>query len=126
LRKLGKRVAEQQLLLDQVRLQLPPDLAAHCQAAVRNPGRLAVYADSPAWASRLRYLVPELAERFGIPTGHIQVRVLAPPLRRHGDTPERKIKRLSERNRRMLIEVAEGCSDLELKAALRRLAGAEA
>mgnify|MGYP003574253172 CR=1 FL=1 len=126
LRQLGNRIAEQQSLLDRIRQQLPSDLAKHCQAAVRDADQLALYTDSPAWASRLRYLGPALtsqlrADRRAI--RKIRVRVLAIGSQGLPSTPVRKAKRLSEENRRMLLEVADGFPEPGLRAALRRLAG---
>lgn len=125
LQQIGKRLAEQQSLLDRVRQQLPADLASHCHAAVPDGDRLTVYTDSPAWASRLRYFGPELESllRSGRRTlREVRIRVLAVDSKVSRNSPARKTKRLSEENRRMLIQVAEGLSEPSLRAALRRLA----
>jgi len=122
LRQLGRRLAEQRLLLDEVRLQLPADLAERCRAAVLGPAGLTLYTDSPAWASRLRYLTPKLAERLPQGRRDVRVRVLAIPAQKARETRPRKVRRLSEEDRRTLLEVADACSEPRLSAALRRLA----
>lgn len=126
LQRIGKRLAEHQSLLDRVRLKLPPELAGHCQAAVPDGNRITLYTDSPAWASRLRYLAAELESELGTggrTVSQVRVRVLAmPPAETSLKLPEHKAKRLSEENRRLLLKVAEGLSEPTLRAALRRLA----
>jgi hypothetical protein len=125
LRQLGARLSQQRALLEQVRLQLPEYLAPHCQAVVFEAGRLTLYAASPAWASRLRYLVGELKQGLGSRiTGLREVRVrvigadiLPPP----GPDPE-PIRPLSTRNRAILRETAEALQDPGLSQALLRLA----
>jgi hypothetical protein len=125
LQQIGKRLEEHESLLERVRQQLPSDLASHCRAAVPDGDRLTLYVDSPAWASRLRYLVPELESRLRSgrrAVRQVRVRVLAVATDALPNLPERKAKRLSEENRRMVLKVAEGLSEPSLRAALRRLA----
>jgi len=43
---------------------LPPDLAPHCRAVVERDRLLIIYVDSPAWATRFRFLAPQLAKRM--------------------------------------------------------------
>jgi len=126
LRQLGHRLAEQQSLLERIRRQLPSDLAKHCLAAIGDADQLTLYTDSPAWASRLRYLGPELTSQLRVDRRtirKIRVRVLAISPRELPGPPARKARRLSEENRRMLLEVADGFPEPGLRAALRRLAG---
>jgi phytoene dehydrogenase-like protein len=125
LQQIGKRLAEHQSLLDRVRQQLPSDLASHCLAVVPDGDRITLYTDSPAWASRLRYLAAELESqlRSGKQTvRQVRVRVLAVTFDALATPSPRKAKRLSAENRRMLLNVAEGLSEPSLRAALRRLA----
>ena len=125
LRRLGTRLEQQRALLEQVRRQLPEYLAPHCQAAVFDAGRLTLYAASPAWASRLRYLGGELKRGLrsdikGLSEVRIRVvgaDILPPP----GPKPD-PARPLSAQNREMLRTTAEGLRDPGLSAALRRLA----
>ncbi len=125
LRQLGARLSQQRAFLERVRRQLPEYLAPHCQAAVFEAGRLTLYAASPAWASRLRYLAGELKQGLGSGfTGLREVRVrvigadiLPPPSPNH-----EPVRPLSTRNRAILRETADGLQDPGLSEALRRLA----
>ena len=125
LRRLGDRLAQQRALLDQVRRRLPEYLAPNCRAAVFDAGRLTLYAASPAWASRLRYLAGELQKGLGRDIRglrEVRVRVLgADILPSRGPTPC-PARPLSAQNREMLLATAEGLRDPSLRAALRRLA----
>jgi len=47
-----------------VRALLPESLAAHVTGAVLHDDTVVVLVDSAAWASRLRFHAPELAERL--------------------------------------------------------------
>jgi hypothetical protein len=92
-------------------------------AAVLQGDRLTLFADSPAWGSRLRFMAPRVAgslrgEAPALRT--VKVRVLpgsAPPPRR-----PRAPARLSASSARILDEVAGDISDPGLRAALQRLA----
>jgi hypothetical protein len=125
LRRLGARLAQQRALREQVRQRLPDYLAPHCQAAVLDAGRLTLYAASPAWASRLRYLTGEL--KRGLQTDitglrEVRTRVIGgDALPRPGPKPD-PARPLSAQNREMLRATAEGLRDPDLRAALRRLA----
>ena len=44
---------------------LDTPLKAHCRVAAAGPGRLVLEADSPVWAQRLRFLLPDLGTHFG-------------------------------------------------------------
>ncbi len=123
-RVLLDRLSRNRELLAAVRALLPPDLAGHCVAALLDEGRLLLYADASAWASRLRFhsreLVRELA-RAGVPTGKINVRVLieAQPRR---SPPPRRVRRLSKKSAALIRQTAEHLPDPALAAALLRLA----
>ena len=125
LRRLEARLAQQRALLEQVRRRLPEYLAPHCQAAVFDAGRLTLFAASPAWASRLRYLAGELKQGLGGDIRglrEVRIRVMgADILPQPGPKPD-PARPLSAQNREMLRATAEGLRDSGLRAALRRLA----
>jgi hypothetical protein len=51
-----------------------PDLAAHTKPQAFDDGELVVAADSPAWATQVRLLAPDLLRRLGAELGHGVVR----------------------------------------------------
>jgi hypothetical protein len=72
---------EQEALLKQVRTLLPDPLNQHCRAAVLHDQFLILYADSSAWASRLRYFCRNLSRHLqqqGVIVQKISIRVLIP------------------------------------------------
>lgn len=60
LQSLAAETRAQQSQLDRVRRLLPGDLAPHCVAARVEGARLVIHAESPVWASRLRFMSAEL------------------------------------------------------------------
>lgn len=60
LQRIERELKAQKTLLTDVRQCLPADLAKHCAAAQLREGTLVLHTDSPAWATRLRYLAPQL------------------------------------------------------------------
>lgn len=108
----------------QVRACLPQDLAEHCQVAGIRDGCLHLFADSPAWAARLRFQEPQIIQawrRHG--SGELrktQVRVL-PQAQSPRDPVTRKLT-LTAANVQLLEQTARGIADSRLAQALRRLA----
>jgi hypothetical protein len=111
------------LLLTRVRKHLPPPLDGHCLAALVKKRQLILFVDSPAWASRLRYYSRDLKSqllREGMRVERISIRVMI------NDTPVQHkkpaaAKRLSPDNASLIRQTAEGISDEDLSAALKRL-----
>jgi len=60
LQRLEREIRVQQRLLADVRQCLPADLSQHCLSARLREDTLVLHTDSPAWATRLRYLAPQL------------------------------------------------------------------
>lgn len=81
-------------------------------------------ADSPVWATRIRYAVPALLERLegegDIPVREIQVRVGRARIAR--EPASRRARPLGEETARNLRETAEAVGDEALRSALLRLA----
>lgn len=105
---------------------LGPDLAAHCRVADFRDARLVLLADSPAWATRLRYHTNTLCEQFttaGVPVRELRV-IVRPP---SAPAPEPAARRappvLSGQAARSLEASADGIAHPPLADALRRLAG---
>jgi predicted nucleic acid-binding Zn ribbon protein len=66
-----------------------PQLAAHTRPETFEEGELTVSADSPAWATQVRLLAPQILRRLAEELGHgtvrhIKVRGPAGPQRKHG------------------------------------------
>jgi hypothetical protein len=122
--RLRGHVRDHQALLERVRSALPEPVAEHCAAVAVSGNRLVVFADSPAWGSRIRFLAPRIIQALsGGPTAArtVKVRILPAPEPR----PRRKARapaRLAATDARVLEQMAEGISDPDLRAALKRLA----
>ena len=119
------RLAEQKALLEQLRAIMPLSMAEHCIWAVHNRnGILVLMADSPAWASRLRYLSTKLSQKLrqiGYPVTRIQVKVTIlnnPPIQQK---IMRRANTLSLSNAKILNSIAESVDDEKLSTALMRL-----
>lgn len=90
LKRLELEISAQKALLARIRLSVPDDLALHCAAAQIQGRQLVLHTDSPAWATRLRYIAPQLLSllRPDYPSmSEIKIKVLihrsaAPPPRR--------------------------------------------
>lgn len=113
--------------LDQILAELlGPPLAGHCHVANIKADTLVLHADSPAWASRLRFMAPELAgpmarHAHGASLRHVRVVVRAPVQAPTPLHPSAKA-RLSQRSADLLRATADDEPDPGLKKALRRLA----
>lgn len=102
---------------------LPADLAPHCRAVVDHGRQLVIYVDSPAWATRFRFMAPALSRALG-PRGsepRITIRIL--PESRTEQVPMPAAVR-STRGASTVQAVAESMQDTPLARALARLAGA--
>ncbi len=55
-----RRVREQQDLKDWTRARLPPELAVYVTEILEKEGELTLFAQSAAWAGRLRYAIEDL------------------------------------------------------------------
>ena len=125
-REIGRLLEEtrqQAEITEQIRRRLPESLRPHLVAARLHRGELLLYADSPAWSSRLRYLSRDLKRQLqgrGQGVRGLRVRVALGNF----TTPGKKarIRRLSPANARLLEQTADHTTSPELAAALRRLA----
>lgn len=116
---------KQGALLAQLRERLPDDLAAALRSASLDRGCLRLGVAGGAWATRLRFLVPQLQRRLeGWPHGPVEtidVRVsvpagVGPSIAQAAPAP------LSDASREHLEAVAQSAVDPRLAAALRSLA----
>ena len=120
---LGKRLSDYDALCRQVRESLPPPVDQQLKAAVLQAGTLSLFAESPVWASRLRYAIPQLQRQLakrGLAVERIRTRILpgngAKPLK-----PKRKHLSLSRESGEVLRQTAAAIDDEQLKEALLKL-----
>jgi hypothetical protein len=109
-------------LLCRVRDLLAPGARAHCIQAANVDGTLKLTVDSAVWATRLRYLAPELAQALAV-IGITAVQVRASP-RAHQparQTP-RRVDRLTPMVVDHLLDAADHMADAGIAEVFRRLA----
>lgn len=115
------------MLLD----RLPPAFQPHCRVAAIVRQTLILHADSPAWASKLRYYCPQLpAELCQLADfsqlNDLRIKVVPPELLQASRQTSPAIRRsLPPSAARLLREVAATTPSAPLKAALLRLATRE-
>jgi hypothetical protein len=122
LQRLASEIRAQQRLLADIRRCLPADIGRHCLSAHIRDDVLVVHLSSPAWATRLRYLAPQLVEvlRPEYPAlRRIQSRLLIEPSARPG--AERPGARHSAQAADIIHGSAEHASDPGVRDALQRL-----
>ena len=109
-------------LLTQVRDLLAPAARPHCIAVSVTDGNLTVTVDAAVWATRLRYLAPELAQGLAF-AGITAVKVRARPRERG---PRRQsVKHLTKLTPAVadhLMTAAEHTADAGIAEVFRRLA----
>ena len=123
--ELVQQARENRRSTEQVRRQLPAELARHVSGAQFEQGRLVLLTHSPVWASRLRYAEPGLRAALNH-AGEIRVKVLpsggaAPPRRRQ----RTRSAALSAKSAAQIRAIAATIEDPQLNQALLRLAGHE-
>lgn len=111
-----------------VRHTLTQPLQSHCKVANYRENILYLHVDSPAWATRLRFALPELTEalkknRDFSGLTQIQIhQVKSQPSARQNETKTPKRERLSKDTAEQLNCLADSVTDQKLASALRRLA----
>ncbi len=118
------KLQQNQGLLQQIQRLLPAQLNEHCVGLVEKPSQLILYADSSAWASRLRYFTRELQTKLNnkqLYFNKISVKIAIDNRRVIKKSSGRKARLLSARNSDQLQKVADHTHDQDLRAALMRL-----
>jgi len=121
----------QNSLAARVRDRLPESLRPHCLGAELHDGKLRITMDSPAWASRLRYLLPRLEDalkRLPMPEARsVDVRTGRPsrtsPAPGPGKPPRESSSGLSAESREHIRQSARCIPDPAIRRAFERLAG---
>jgi hypothetical protein len=106
-----------------LRAFLPPYLHDHVTLARLDSEGWVVQTDSPAWAARLRYILPNLrqplGEKLGIEVPPPQIRIAPPEV--PSPPPSRRMI-ITDNTVKTLEEAAQQFSDPRLSAAVMRLA----
>lgn len=122
------------VLLNQVRLlnqittvirnALPEPLSIHCQAANVEDNALVIGCDSPIWAAKLRYQLPQVLrlvnEHPDLPA-FSQIRVRVQPCNKGITQPLHRRLIMPKHIGALITSVADCIDDPKLSAALRRL-----
>ena len=110
-------------ILQHVRRNLPPALAAQVGIATAQPPELALLAGSGAAGALLRQRVPDLVEKLAHAGWQFTgIRVLVQPRPSSGRPKKNIAKQLDSLSAATLLAHAERLADSRLAAALRRLA----
>jgi hypothetical protein len=113
-----------QTLNEQLCACVAPDTASHVQVADLNADRLLIHADSAAWATRLRYLAPQILRclhRVPSLTALRRIDIRVSPVAQPA-TPALHPALLSRTSAAILETAADGIADPALRNALQRLA----
>lgn len=106
------------------RAYLPPHLHDHAKIVSLSAQHWVIQTHSSAWATRLRYVLPQLqqqlSEHFGYTIPVLKLRVQPAP-QEPAPVPQRRMQ-MTEKSAALLAGTAQGIADQRLGAALRRLA----
>lgn len=123
LAQLKRELAQQQSLLEQVRASVPSPLSEQLLSAVLSGRTLTLLVHSPVWASRLRYLAPQLLRQLrqqGLAVEQIRPRIV-PAQDAKRQTQGRQPVALSPHSAESLRQAADALKPGPLREALRRL-----
>ena len=104
--------------------QLPPDLHGHCVVVGCDDEILSVLTDNSAWATRLRFMEPQLIAHFRNATpACTRLKIVVRPAIEDPHTTRARTERapLSASVKRGLDALADEIDDESLRAALKRL-----
>ncbi len=104
---------------------LPSPLQDHCHVGSFNRGCLVIVASNPAWASQLRYSLPELRDKLRIEAGIYQlssIKVTIATAEATHSVKRPKAPLLSTKARDVITAGGDQCHYLPLRKALHQLA----
>ena len=122
LRRLRLDLARQARILQQLTPSLPAEISPHLAAARVKDRELVLYADASAWATRLRFLAPQLLRTVQTTEPRVRsvdVRVALPE---PTDACARRARPISKQAAAMIADAGAATTDQALSAALLRLA----
>lgn len=104
---------------------LPEDLAKECQVGSFNKGCLILTTTNAAWASQLRYAIPELRDKLRKEAGMYQLSsikiAVVEPVVPYEKPVQKKKYLLSEKTKATIISESQQCSYEPLQKALLHL-----
>lgn len=112
-------------LLSIVRAQLPESMREHCLDVGISGSRLTLYVDSPAWATRARFLTTELlaAVQRSQPLDEVRIQMRVggsdAPVTERPAVPQRMLSAATVAH---LLDTAEHMKDPDLQRTFRRMA----
>jgi len=103
---------------------LPPHLHEHARLAAIGDDAWVIQTDSPAWATRLRYVLPSLRNQLSqhLKTDVPQLKLRIKPTAVAAEPPTRRLN-ITSTSASVIEGAAEAVNDERLGAALLRLAG---
>jgi hypothetical protein len=124
-----QRSVQLEELTNKVRQLLPEPLAGECHVGSFNKGCLVLSTNNAAWASQLRYALPELRDKLRKELGlyqlsSIKVNVIEPTIT-YENSAQPKKHSLSEKAKATIISESQNCSYEPLQKALLHLADGE-
>ncbi len=124
LTSLKARLAAQKTLKEQVKKLLQPPIDEQIENAVMHSRTLTLWVNSPVWASRLRYLAPQLLRQLkqeGLILDRIQPRVQVRESHKPSKRQMTRKAQLSPGSAEALRHTADSLQDRPLREALIRL-----
>ena len=121
LASLHQQCREEAELLRKIRQRFPGNPTSHITSIRLNCQIAILYVDSPAWASRVRYLCDQLVGTVAAREFKVQV---LPVDQQQGSAEREPPPRHSDNAAKVLAEAAECTSDDNLRAVLKRLSKA--
>ncbi|NOX08966.1 MAG: DUF721 domain-containing protein [Gammaproteobacteria bacterium] len=123
LKQLQRQIKQSDNLTDLLHEIIPFAMHQHCQAGILHDKLLVIITNSAAWATRLRYLTPQIIQhmkkRYRAPINKIQVKIR--PQAKEPQKPTRQATTLSKENAELLKKTANSIQDPELAEALLKL-----
>jgi hypothetical protein len=125
---LCQRSMQLEELSNKVRQLLPENLASVCQVGSFSKGCLTLSTSNAAWASQLRYAIPELRDKLRKEAGmyqlsSIKIQIIEATV--HYEKPNNAPHELTEKAKATIISESEQCTYQPLKKALFHLANGE-
>jgi hypothetical protein len=122
--RLKKQLSTHEALHQQLRQLLPPPLDSQLRAVALQQGNLTLFVPSPVWASRFRYLLPQLKKQLlncGIQVTKIRTSIFPNESAKTAATKKRNRPILNQAASKQLRELAKTIDDPSLRDALNRL-----
>ncbi|MGD9168452.1 MAG: DciA family protein [Candidatus Thiodiazotropha sp.] len=122
--RLKKQLSVHEALLQQLRQLLPPPLDSQLKTVALQHGNLTLFVPSPVWASRFRYLLPQLQNQLlisGIQVAKVRTSILPNESTKPLKTKMRSRPMINQAASKQMRELAKTINDPFLRDALIRL-----